>query len=194
MNEQAEMKLEEQQEGKKKSEKSQMREFFSLILYVAGVVLLSIVLNKFVIQKVEVDGPSMNTTLKTGQQLMVQKVSYHFTDPKRGDIVVFQPPGYEDDTLYIKRVIGVPGDRVQIIDGYIYLNGKKYDDPQWREEILDPGIAEEEVTVGEGEYFVVGDNRNDSTDSREFGAVEKSRIMGEAVLRIWPLKKFGLLE
>ena len=194
MNEQAEMKLEEQQEGKKKSEKRQMREFFSLILYVAGVVLLSIVLNKFVIQKVEVDGPSMNTTLKTGQQLMVQKVSYHFTDPKRGDIVVFQPPGYEDDTLYIKRVIGVPGDRVQIIDGYIYLNGKKYDDPQWREEILDPGIAEEEVTVGEGEYFVVGDNRNDSTDSREFGAVEKSRIMGEAVLRIWPLKKFGLLE
>ena len=194
MNEQAEMKLEEQQEGKKKSEKSQMREFFSLILYVAGVVLLSIVLNKFVIQKVEVDGPSMNTTLKTGQQLMVQKVSYHFTDPKRGDIVVFQPPGYEDDTLYIKRVIGVPGDRVQIIDGYIYLNGKKYDDPQWREEILDPGIAGEEVTVGEGEYFVVGDNRNDSTDSREFGAVEKSRIMGEAVLRIWPLKKFGLLE
>ena len=194
MNEQAEMKLEEQQEGNKKSEKSQMREFFSLILYVAGVVLLSIVLNKFVIQKVEVDGPSMNTTLKTGQQLMVQKVSYHFTDPKRGDIVVFQPPGYEDDTLYIKRVIGVPGDRVQIIDGYIYLNGKKYDDPQWREEILDPGIAEEEVTVGEGEYFVVGDNRNDSTDSREFGAVEKSRIMGEAVLRIWPLKKFGLLE
>ena len=194
MNEQAEMKLEEQQEGKKKSEKSQMREFFSLILYVAGVVLLSIVLNKFVIQKVEVDGPSMNTTLKTGQQLMVQKVSYHFTDPKRGDIVVFQPPGYEDDTLYIKRVIGVPGDRVQIIDGYIYLNGEKYDDPQWTEEILDPGIAEEEVTVGEGEYFVVGDNRNDSTDSREFGAVEKSRIMGEAVLRIWPLKKFGLLE
>ena len=194
MNEQAEMKLEEQQEGKKKSEKSQMREFFSLILYVAGVVLLSIVLNKFVIQKVEVDGPSMNTTLKTGQQLMVQKVSYHFTDPKRGDIVVFQPPGYEDDTLYIKRVIGVPGDRVQIIDGYIYLNGKKYDDPQWREEILDPGIAEEEVTVGEGEYFVVGDNRNDSTDSREFGAVEKSRIMGEAVLRIWPLNKVGLLE
>lgn len=194
MNEQAEMKLAEQEDDKKKSEKSQMREFFSLILYVAGVVLLSIVLNKFVIQKVEVDGPSMNTTLKTGQQLMVQKVSYHFTDPKRGDIVVFQPPGYEDDTLYIKRVIGVPGDRVQIIDGYIYLNGKKYDDPQWREEILDPGIAEEEVTVGEGEYFVVGDNRNDSTDSREFGAVEKSRIMGEAVLRIWPLKKFGLLE
>ena len=194
MNEQAEIKLAEQEDDKKKSEKSQMREFFSLILYVAGVVLLSIVLNKFVIQKVEVDGPSMNTTLKTGQQLMVQKVSYHFTDPKRGDIVVFQPPGYEDDTLYIKRVIGVPGDRVQIIDGYIYLNGKKYDDPQWREEILDPGIAEEEVTVGEGEYFVVGDNRNDSTDSREFGAVEKSRIMGEAVLRIWPLKKFGLLE
>ena len=194
MNEQAEMKLAEQEDDKKKSEKSQMREFFSLILYVAGVVLLSIVLNKFVIQKVEVDGPSMNMTLKTGQQLMVQKVSYHFTNPKRGDIVVFKPPGYEDDTLYIKRVIGVPGDRVQIIDGYIYLNGEKYDDPQWTEEILDPGIAEEEVTVGEGEYFVVGDNRNDSMDSRDFGAVDKSRIMGEAVLRIWPLKKFGLLE
>ena len=194
MNEQAEMKLAEQEDDKKKSEKSQMREFFSLILYVAGVVLLSIVLNKFVIQKVEVDGPSMNMTLKTGQQLMVQKVSYHFTNPKRGDIVVFKPPGYEDDTLYIKRVIGVPGDRVQIIDGYIYLNGEKYDDPQWTEEILDPGIAEEEVTVGEGEYFVVGDNRNDSMDSRDFGAVDKSRIMGEAVLRIWPLNKFGLLE
>lgn len=173
---------------------SQIREFINLMLYVGSIIIIALLLNKFVIQKVEVDGPSMNTTLKTGQHLIVEKVTYYFNDPKREDIVVFTPPGYDDDTLYIKRVIGLPGDKVQVKDGYLYVNGKKYDDKHWTEEILDPGVAEEEVTVGENEYFVVGDNRNNSTDSREFGTVNKSSIMGKAVLRIWPFDKFGTLN
>lgn len=184
----------EENQDNKKSGRSEMREFLSLMMYVAGVILLAIVLNKFVIQKVEVDGPSMNTTLKTGQQLLVEKVTYYFTDPKQGDIVVFTPPGYEDDTLYIKRVVGRPGDTVQVKDGYLYVNGEKYEDPQWTEPILNAGVAEDEVTVGEDEYFVVGDNRNNSSDSRDFGVVDKDRIMGKAVLRIWPIKKFGILH
>ncbi|MDO5294824.1 MAG: signal peptidase I [bacterium] len=179
---------------KEPQKRSEMKEFINLLLYIVGVIIIALLLNKFVIQKVEVDGPSMNTTLKTGQHLIVEKVTYYFKDPKRSDIVVFTPPGYDDDTLYIKRVIGLPGDKIQIIDGYIYLNGSQYDDKQWMEEILDPGVAEEEITVGEDEYFVVGDNRNDSTDSREFGTIQKSSIMGKAVLRIWPLNKFGTLK
>lgn len=174
-------------------ENSTMKEFFSLMVYVAGVIILAIVLNKFIIQKVEVDGPSMNTTLKTGQQLLVEKVTYYFSDPKQGDIVVFDSP-IEEDSLYIKRVIGVPGDKVQVKDGRIYLNGEEYEDPQWTEPILKAGVAEDEVTVGENEYFVVGDNRNDSSDSRDFGVISKDSIMGEAVLRIWPLNKFGVLH
>ncbi len=182
------------EKSNRSSERSQIREVVNLVVYVASIIVIAILLNKFVIQKVEVDGPSMNTTLKTGQHLIVEKVTYYFRDPKREEIVVFTPPGYEDDTLYIKRVIGVPGDKIQIIDGAIYLNGEKYDDKHWTEEILDPGIADEEITVGEDEYFVVGDNRNDSTDSREFGTIKKSSIMGKAVLRVWPFSKFGPLK
>lgn len=172
---------------------STTRDIINLVLYIGVVIITAILLNHFVIQKVEVSGHSMDTTLKEEQQLILEKVTYYFNEPERYDIVVFNPPNFDSDSLYIKRIIGLPGETVQIIDGKVYINGTELLESYAKEEILDPGIATDPVTVGENEYFVMGDNRNASSDSREFGVISRDSIHGRAVLRVWPLSDFGLL-
>lgn len=184
------------QEENKELEKSDswMKEIINMVLYIGIVIGLAILLNKFVIQKVEVDGHSMDYTLADEQQLILEKVSYYFKDPERFDIIVFHPEGMSSETLYIKRIIGLPGETIQIIDGKVYINGEVLEDPYAREAMYEAGIAEEPVHIGENQYFVLGDNRNGSQDSREIGLVEKDSISGRAVLRLWPINKFGLLN
>lgn len=172
---------------------SWMKEIVNMILYIGVVIGLAILLNKFVIQKVEVDGHSMDYTLANQQQLIVEKVSYHFSDPDRFDIIVFHPEGMSSETLYIKRIIGLPGETIQIIDGKVYIDGEVLEDPYARETMIEAGIAEDPVQIGKNQYFVLGDNRNGSEDSRKIGLVEKDSISGRAVLRLWPIDKFGLL-
>lgn len=189
----------EQDEQKKenvteKKEKNTMREMINLILYIGVVIIAAILLNKFVIQKVQVDGVSMRPSLENEEQLILEKVSYYFTDPDRYDIVVFNPPGYTKKTLYIKRIIGVPGDTVQVKDGCVYINDELLDESYGLEEMYDAGLASDSIVVGEDQYFVLGDNRNNSEDSRDLGLISKDRIVGKAVLRLWPLNKFGLLK
>ena len=136
----------------------------------------------------------MLPTLQNGDNLIVDKLSYRFRDPKRFEIVVF-PFRYQEDTYYIKRIIGLPGETVQIHDGNIYINGKQLKEDYGRETIRNSGLASEAVTLGEDEYFVLGDNRNNSADSREpsVGNIQKKDILGRAWLRIWPFAQFGLL-
>ncbi|MCD7841766.1 MAG: signal peptidase I, partial [Lachnospiraceae bacterium] len=149
----------------------------------------------YVGQRTVVDGSSMNDTLTDGDNLIVEKLSYRFGDPERFDIIVFQP--YEDSSeYYIKRIIGLPGETVRIDeDGNIYINGELLEEDYGKETIENPGRASEEITLGEDEYFVLGDNRNNSTDSRteRVGNVSRDSIVGKAWVRIWPLGSIGLL-
>lgn len=134
----------------------------------------------------------MMPTLRDGDQLVVDKLSYHFREPKRYEIIVF-PYKYEENTYYIKRIIGLPGETVQIIDGYVYINGEKSDEKYGAEVMEDPGIAEEPILLGENEYFVLGDNRNHSSDSRvpNVGVLTREDLMGRAWVRIWPFDSIG---
>ena len=177
--------------------KSWKKELLTTGLYLLIVLCLTYLIIHFVGQRTRVKGQSMYPTLENGDNLIVDKISYRFTDPKRFDIVVFQPIREKKGTYYIKRIIGLPGETVRIDEtGKIYINGELLDESYGYEVILRAGRAEEEITLAENEYFVMGDNRNNSTDSRsEFvGNVNRSDIIGRAWVRIWPFDKFGKLK
>lgn len=172
-----------------------LKEILSTSMYLLVVLLITYLIVNFVGQRTEVVGSSMESTLSDGDNLIVDKITYRFQDPERYDIIVF-PFQYEENTYYIKRIIGMPGETVRIdSDGVIYINDKELKEYYGREIIADPGIARDEITLGKDEYFVMGDNRNNSTDSREasVGNIHKKNILGRAWLRIWPLHEFELL-
>ncbi len=180
----------------KQKEVNPGREVLSWIFYIAFVILVTWLILHFVGQRTVVDGSSMNNTLFDGDNLIVEKLSYRFGDPQRFDIIVFRP--YEDSKeYYIKRIIGLPGETIQIdFEGNIYIDGKLLEEHYGKETIQRPGRAAEPVTLGENEYFVLGDNRNNSTDSRydQVGNVSRDSIVGKAWARIWPLRSIGLLK
>ena len=173
-----------------------MKEFLNTAIYllcVLGAVWLVIT---FVGQRTEVEGASMENTLHNGDNLIVDKLSYRFHDPERFDIIVF-PYQYDENTYYIKRIIGLPGETVQVVDGYVYINGSRLEsDIYGNERMDDPMAASQPITLGEDEYFVLGDNRNHSQDSRDpsVGEVKKDTIMGKAWVRIYPFDKMGVIR
>lgn len=148
----------------------------------------------FIGQRVEVDGQSMEDTLQDKDNLICDKISYRFSDPERFDIVIIYP----DDTKqkrWIKRIIGLPGEEVRIDEeGNIYINGEILEEDYGKEVIQDAGLASQTIKLGEDEYWVMGDNRNHSSDSRVIGPVPRSRILGKAFIRIYPFSKFGLIK
>lgn len=174
-----------------------LKEVISASIYVLGILLLTFLVIKFVGQRTEVSGSSMEPTLQNGDNLIVDKITYRFKDIERFDIIVF-PYQYSEETYYIKRVIGLPGETVYIDEeGDIYINGEFLPE-SYGLQVIDPnnrGRAAEPLTLSEGEYFVLGDNRNNSTDSRDprVGNVRGSDIIGRAWVRIFPFTKFGLL-
>ena len=173
-----------------------VKEIFSTIFYILLVLFGTWVLITFVGQRTSVSGSSMEPTLHHGDQLILDKLSYHFSEPERFDIIVF-PFQYEEKTYYVKRIIGLPGETVQIdLEGNIYINGEILEEDYGLEPILFPGAAAEPITLGEDEYFVLGDNRNNSSDSRDasVGNVHREDIIGKAWVRIWPLNKIGVLK
>lgn len=175
-----------------------MKEMISTGLYLLGVLCATYLVITFVGQRTDVEGVSMETTLSDGDNLIVDKISYRFRDPQRFDIIVF-PFEYQENTYYIKRIIGLPGETVQIDEeGRIYINGEVLDEP-YGKEVIRPeniGIAANPIVLGEDEYFVMGDNRNNSSDSRTevVGNIHRDDIIGRAWVRIWPLTKFGVLK
>lgn len=176
-------------------ERSILGELLSWLIYIVIVVILSLGIITFIGQRTKVSGHSMETTLSDGDNLIVDKISYRFRDPERFEIIVF-PFQYEEHTYYIKRIIGLPGETVQVIDGDVYINGEMLDENYGLEVMDDPGIAAEPITLGEDEYFVLGDNRNHSSDSRDpsVGVLHRDDIMGRAWIRIWPFDKFGVIK
>lgn len=180
----------------KRQEKNPVREVLSTILYLALVILAAYLIVTFVGQRTEVNGSSMENTLDNGDNLIVDKISYRLGSPKRFDVVVFPYP-QNPSTYFIKRVIGLPGETVQIdSSGKIYINGQVLEENFGREVISNPGLAQEPIKLGEDQYFVLGDNRNNSMDSRDsrVGLISGKSMVGKAFLRIWPLNKFGLVR
>lgn len=175
-----------------------MKELFSTGLYLLFVLCITYLVITFVGQRTEVEGESMETTLSDGDNLIVDKLTYRFSDPQRFDIIVF-PFQYQEDTYYIKRIIGLPGETVQIDEqGRIYINGEELTESYGRE-IIRPeniGIARNPIVLGEDEYFVMGDNRNNSSDSRTeiVGNIHRDDIIGRAWIRIWPFDQIGILK
>lgn len=183
-------------EKSEEKEKSTARNILGTVAYIAGVCIFVFLILHFVGQRTVVNGKSMDTTLANGQNLIMDKLSYRFHDPKRFDIIIF--PGPEEDGMhpyYIKRIIGMPGETVQIKDGKVYINDKELtSDVYGINDYIDyPGIAEEPLKLEKDEYFCLGDNRPVSQDSRYdiVGPVHRSQIVGKVWIRIWPLTKFG---
>ena len=173
-----------------------IREILGWIFYIIVILVLTYVIITYVGQRTSVSGASMETTLSDGDQLLVDKLSYRFQDPKRFDIIVF-PYQYEENTYYIKRIIGLPGETVQVVDGYVYINGSRLESDIYGNELMDdPMAASQPITLGEDEYFVLGDNRNNSEDSRygDIGNINKKYIVGKVWFVIPPKDKFGFLK
>jgi signal peptidase I len=184
-------------QSQKKAEEEEInvgRELLSLVLYLLAVFAVTFFILHFVGQRTEVSGSSMELTLSDGDNLIMDKLTYHFRDPERFEIVIFPVEG---DTYYIKRVIGLPGETVRIDeDGNIYINGSLLEENYGIAKIEDPGRAQYTVKLGGDEYFVMGDNRNASLDSRfaEVGNIKRSRITGRAWARIYPFNEMTLLK
>lgn len=161
---------------------SPTRDIIEWVICISLAVTLALAVHTWVGQIVTVDGPSMQNGLRTGEKVLVGKVEYYFGKPKRGDIVLARFP--DSNQNFIKRVIAVGGERLAIKDGSVYINGKKLDEPY----IPEPINADmDELTVPEGSVFLMGDNRNNSTDSRVVGAIPLNMVEGRAYSLIWPL-------
>ena len=157
-------------------------------------VVIAIIVILFLYQPVKVEGTSMTPALVNDERIFINKFVYRFglSDISRGDTIVFWAP--EDSTKsYIKRVIGVPGDVVEIVDGTVILNGQPQEEPYIPDEYRDR-MSMTRRKVEDGHYFVLGDHRNSSNDSRSWGTVAREAIYGKAVFVYWPLERLGLLR
>ncbi len=150
--------------------------------------LITLVLITFVLRVSRVEGHSMNPTLQDGQLALINKLVYRFHPPHRGDIVVFQLPG--EPTGYIKRVVAVPGDRIEVQNGWVRVNGLRVKEP-YTEGATEGSVAT--TILRPRQVFVMGDNRSNSTDSRSFGPLSTDSILGKVSLILWPAADFGLV-
>ena len=168
-----------------------IREFIIDFVKLIIVIIIILFLMIYVVSVTQVVGNSMNSTLENGDVLILNKFKYRFTDIKRGDIISLE---YADTKYLIKRVIGLPGDKVSIRDNTLYINGELY-----VENYLDEGLVYDDFdlsslgydTIPEDMYLVLGDNREDSLDSREIGLISKDEVIGKVSFRIWPLNKLA---
>lgn len=175
---------------------SKLKELLSTSIYLLVVLVLTLLVITYVGQRTKVIGSSMESTLSDGDNLIVDKISYRFKEPERFDIIVF-PFRYAEKTYYIKRIIGLPGETVFIDEnGSIFIDGEVLNEYYGLEVITDPGRAYEPITLGEDEYFVLGDNRNNSSDSRDpvVGNIHRDEFIGKAWMRIWPLKDMCMIK
>lgn len=173
-----------------------LKEIGAWVMEIAIVLIVSFVFVYFIGHRTTVVGSSMNPSLENGEEILVNRFTYKVTQPKANDVIVFLPHGNEKSHYYIKRVIAVPGDTVQIKNGAVYVNGGLFDEKAETAAIEDAGVATDEIMVGEDEYFVLGDNRNSSEDSRyaNIGNVKKEHIVGKAWFRVSPFKKIGFIK
>jgi signal peptidase I len=165
-------------------------------------VILYLIITTFIVQTFRVEQTSMQNTLQSGEHLLIDKITPRFDDYSRGDIIVFHPNGATDETPYIKRVIGVGGDHIEISDGLVHINGTALDETAYtfpepgRNEPTEAKFSGSEWDVPDGQLFVLGDHRQRSTDSRNasVGMVDVDHVVGRAWLRFFPLDTFGIVQ
>ena len=174
--------------------KNKIKELLSFIMNIAIGIAIGLFIVIFVGQHTYIEGHSMEPSLQHHDVLIIDKVSYRFTEPSRFDIIAFP---YDAQDHHVKRIIGLPGEEVQIIAGFIYINGVLLEEDFGYEELINnPGIARERILLGEDEYFLLGDNRNRSRDSRDptVGARHRDEFVGRVWVRVWPPSNFGFLD
>jgi signal peptidase I len=169
---------------------------YSLIETILVALVLAIVLYLFIMTPHEVVGNSMHPTYKNGEMLMANKITYRVSEPKRGDVIIFK---FSDTQDFIKRIVGIPGDEVMIKDGKIYINNELLDESKYLQSsvITNGGSYLHEgqsITIQDNEYFVCGDNRTNSSDSREFGPITQDKIKGKAWIVYFPFTEFRIVQ
>ena len=185
--------------GRKKERKINLSLFREIIIWVVEIaitIVVAAVFTYFFGVRSTVVGPSMSPQLEDGNEVLIDRFFYKFISPKSGDIIAFLPNGNTNTHYYLKRVVAVPGDTVQIKDGRVYVNGEELAEEVEVARMDDAGLAENEITLAEDEYFVLGDNRNNSEDSRfaNIGNIKESYIIGKAWFIIAPRDKLGLIQ
>ena len=162
-----------------------VKEVFSWFFWIFASMLLAVVIVFCIGMKTSVIGPSMEPSLYNGQKIFLNRLIYKVASPRVGDVIVFLPNGNEKSHYCVKRVVGVPGDTLYIKNGLLYVNEETVEE-YFNDRIAEPGLLESEVTLGEDEYFVIGDNCNNSEDSRSanIGSVRKSYIIGKAWMKL----------
>ena len=180
-----------------------LKNFFSFVLELVKIVVISLVIiipvRYFLIQPFYVRGASMEPNFHDHEYLIIDEITYRFSDAKRGDIIVFRYPNNPRE-YFIKRLIGLPGEQVQIKNGQVNIYNDEFssgfilEEPYLEEGVKTYGLSESKVTLGDNEYFVLGDNRNSSKDSRSFGPVNETFLTGKVLFRGWPFDKIQLFS
>lgn len=182
--------------AREKLEDSKLRKVLIWVFEIVVTLIFAVLTSMMLFQSVTMQESSMEPTLAVGSQYFVNKLAYKTSSPKRGDIIVFRTNGSDDAALHVRRVIGLPGETIQIVNGRILINGEAYKEGKDFSSINNPGMAANAITLEAGEYFVLGDNRNNSEDSRyaDIGKVNKKYITGKLWFQISPRKEIGLLD
>ena len=179
------------------------KKYFEYIFELIKVVLISLIIiipiRYFLIQPFYVKGASMEPNFFDHEYLIIDEISYRFNEPTRGDIIVFRYPKNPQE-YFIKRVVGLPGEKVQIRDGRVYIfnqdgeSGYLLNEDYLTSETKTYSLSEDVIALGEDQYYVLGDNRTSSKDSRSFGAVDRSFLVGRVMLRGWPIERIGVFK
>ena len=180
----------------KRRRNEKLRKVLGWIFQIAVTLVFAAVVAIAMFQSVTMQESSMEPTISVGDRFFMDKVSYKLSSPQRGDIIVFKTNASDDAALHIRRVIGLPGETIQIVDGRILIDGETYREGKDFPSISNPGLAETPITLESGEYFVLGDNRNNSEDSRygDIGTVKKRYIVGKVWFTISPVSKIGFMR
>lgn len=170
--------------------------FLDILEVIVSAIAIFLFVYLLILQPHKIKGASMEPNFSDSEYLLTDKLTYRFREPKRGEVIIFEAPGANGEE-FIKRIIGLPGERVSINDGYYYIDGKKLDESYIPKTVLTyPNIflkSGQEITVPPNSYFVSGDNRTASSDSRMWGFITKDKITGKAWFIYWPLKNMGLI-
>lgn len=181
----------------KKINSELLKDIFELMIGTFIAIFLAFAITYFVGMRTSVIGDSMEPALYNAQEILINRFVYKLSSPKRGDVIVFLPNGNQKTHYYVKRVIALPGETVQIKDGKVYIDGELLEEDESFDKIVDAGIAENEIVLNENEYFVMGDNRNSSEDSRSgnIGPVGGDNVIGKAWFRFkTETSEMGLVE
>ena len=188
---------EKNKEQKQEKEKSKGREILEMVIYLACVAVVCLLIVKFVAYRCVVSGPSMEHTFENNDNLIAERISYYFHKPRRFDVIIFNleekyMSGEKDEHYLIKRVIGLPGETVSIKEGKVHINGEVLEEDIYAQSGYTSAMSS--IVLGENEFFVLGDNRDNSKDSRYFGPVDFSDIKGRAWIKIWPFSRMGVIR